>query len=447
MLRILSSLLLIAGMATAQAPLKERPSILPLSLKRAVEIALSPEGNTRVQLAEETIRQAESRTVQARGALLPNFDASLTEQNQVRNLLAFGIRFPRIPGFSFPEIVGPFNTFDARVSGTQNVFDFSSIRRFQAARVNVEATKVEVQGTRNQVADQVARTYLEGLRADADVDTAKSNVELSEAVFKLANSQKTAGTGTGIEVVRAQVQLANDRQRVLVAQNGRTRALLQLLKTLGLRLDGDVELTDKMAYTPVDDIPVDQAVQTALDTRAELRAQHGRESNARLSFSATKWERLPSLAFFGDYGTIGIGPNSAIPTRTYGVSMKVPLFDGGRRDGRRTEALSQYKQEQVRTRDLRDQIELDIRVALDGIKSADAQVAAAREGVELSEKELAQARRRYEAGVTNSIEVTDAQTRLQRGRDNLTSALYNHNLARIDLNTAMGTIQALVNGF
>ena len=448
MLRILSSLLLIGGVATAQAPpLKERPGLLPLSLKRAVEIALSPEGNTRVQLAEETIRQAESRTVQARSALLPNFDASLTEQNQVRNLLAFGIRFPTIAGFTFPEIVGPYNTFDARVSGSQNVFDFSSIRRFQAARVNVEATKAEVQGTRNQVADQVARTYLEGLRADADLETAKANVELSDALLKLAKSQKTAGTGTGIEVVRAQVQLANDHQRLLVAQTGRTRAHLQLLKTLGLRLDGDVELTDKLVYKTVDDVPVDQAVQTALDTRAELKAQHGRESNARLSFSATKWERLPSLAFFGDYGTLGTGPNSAFPTRTYGVSMKVPLFDGGRRDGRRTEALSQYRQEQVRTHDLRDQIELDIRLAIDGIKSADAQVAAAREGVELSEKELAQARRRYEAGVTNSIEVTDAQTRLQRARDNLTSALYNHNLARIDLNTAMGTIQALVDGF
>jgi outer membrane protein TolC len=85
--------------------------------------------------------------------------------------------------------------------------------------------------------------------------------------------------------------------------------------------------------------------------------------------------------------------------------------------------------------------------ALDSVKSADAQVTAAREGVDLSEKELAQARRRYEGGVTNSIEVTDAQTRLQRARDNLTIALYNHNLARIDLNTAMGTIQALVDGF
>jgi outer membrane protein len=208
-----------------------------------------------------------------------------------------------------------------------------------------------------------------------------------------------------------------------------------------------VELTDKLAYKPVDDIPVDQAVKTALDTRVELKAQEGRESNARLSFSATKWERLPSVSFFGDYGTIGTGINSAFPTRTYGASLKVPLFDGGRRDARRSEALSQYKQEQVRTHDLRDQIELDIRVALDNVKSAEAQVTAAREGVELSEKELAQARRRYEAGVTNSIEVTDAQTRLQRARDNLTNALYNDNLSRIDLSTAMGTIQALVDNF
>ncbi|MBZ5594153.1 MAG: TolC family protein [Acidobacteriia bacterium] len=447
MLRLLCSVLLITGVAVAQTPLHERPAVLPLSLKRAVEIALSPEGNTRVQLAEETIRQAESREAQARSPLLPNFDASLTEQNEVVNLQAFGIKFPSIPGLNFPEIAGPFNNFNARISGSQNIFDFSSIRRFQAARVTVEATKAEVEGTRNQVADQVARAYLTALRADADVATAQSNVELSEALLRLANSQKTAGTGTGIEIVRAQVQLANDHQQLLVAQTGRTRAHLQLLKTLGLRLDGDVELTDKLGYKPADNIPVDQAVKTALETRVELKAQQGHEGNARLSFSATKWERLPTLAFFGDYGTIGTGPNAAFPTRTYGVSLKVPLFDGGRRDARRSEALSEYKQEQVRTHDLRDQIELDIRVALDSVKSAEAQVAAAREGVELSEKELAQARRRYKAGVTNSIEVTDAQTRLQRARDNLTSALFNHNLARIDLSTAMGTIQALVDNF
>jgi outer membrane protein TolC len=85
-----------------------------------------------------------------------------------------------------------------------------------------------------------------------------------------------------------------------------------------------------------------------------------------------------------------------------------------------------------------------VRVALDSLRSGDAQVKAAEDGLKLSENELAQAQRRYKAGVTNSIEATDAQTRLDRARQNRIDALYNHNLARIDLNTAMGTIQKMI---
>jgi outer membrane protein TolC len=122
----------------------------------------------------------------------------------------------------------------------------------------------------------------------------------------------------------------------------------------------------------------------------------------------------------------------------------VPIFDGGRRDARRVESASAYRQEKIRTADLHDQIELDVRLALDGLRSADSQVKAAEEGLMLSENELAQAQRRYKAGVTNSIEVTDAQTRLDRARDNRISALYNYNVARIDLGTATGTIQSMI---
>ena len=185
----------------------------------------------------------------------------------------------------------------------------------------------------------------------------------------------------------------------------------------------------------------------ALDARPELKAQLGRESNARMNYSATKWERLPSAAFVGDYGTTGAAMDSAIPTRTYGIAVKIPVFDGWRRDARRAESASALHSEQVRTRDLREQIELDVRLALDSVRSAEAQVLAAREGLELAERELEQARRRYQAGVTNSIEVTDAQTRLQRARENQIVAMYAHNLARIDLNSSLGTIQELVNSF
>ncbi len=435
-------------MFAAAALLAAEP--LPLSLKRAVEIATAPDGNARVQIAGELIRQSAARENQARGALLPNFDSSFNWSSNTRNLKAFGIdfsSFPAFPGFRFPALAGPFDVIDARVSGSQSIFDFSSIRRYQASKVAVEATRAEAQGTRDQVAEQTARAYLAALRSDAAAETAQANVTLSEALVKLAENQKNAGTGTGIEVTRAQVQLANDRQRLTVALNDRDRAHLQLMRVIGLKLDGEVALTDKLAYRPADQVPYETAFKTALESRPELRAQEQREKGASLSYSATKWERLPSAGFFGDYGSTGTGFDSALPTRTYGIALRVPLFDGGRRDARRAEAASQLRAEGIRTRDLRQQIELDIRLSQDALRSADAQVAAAREGLELAGRELEQARRRYEAGVANSIEVTDAQTRLQRARDNQIAALAAHNSARIDFSVAEGRIQQLVDNF
>ena len=161
---------------------------------------------------------------------------------------------------------------------------------------------------------------------------------------------------------------------------------------------------------------MEAARKQALAERADLRAQEGREENARLSDSAVRMQRFPSLAAFGDYGSIGTGPADALPTRTIGVSLKIPIFNGGRRDAERTESASQYRAEKVRTTDLKQQVELDVRLALDELQSAEDEVKVAQEGLALSENELAQARRRYDAGVATSVEVTDAQTRLERAR-------------------------------
>jgi len=240
------------------------------------------------------------------------------------------------------------------------------------------------------------------------------------------------------------VQLANDKQRLLVAENARRSAGLQLLRTMNLRLDTELTLTDRLGYVPVDDETLENARAAALRQRPDLAAQQERESTARISQSATKLERLPSVAAFGDYGPNGTGFDSAVPTRTYGISVRLPLFDGGRREARRAEAASQYRAEKIRTNDLKEQIELDVRLALDALHSADEQVKVAREGLDLAESELTQARRRYDAGVAVTVEVTDAQTRLERARDNQTAALYNYNLARIDLAQAMGAVKKTV---
>ncbi len=436
-----------AQQATPNAP--AAPPVLQLSLKRAVEIALAPDGNNRVQLAVEAIRFAEGQSAEARSVFLPNVDGAASYRNFTQNLAAFGISSQSfgLPGviLPIPTIVGPIDVYDLRLSGTLNVFDFSSIRRYQAARAAVQAAKADAQGTRDEVAGQVARAYMNVVRTEAALESAQSNLKLSEELVRLAQNQKTAGTGTGIEVTRAQSQLANDRQNLEVTRNDVDRAKLSLLRLLGVRLDGTVELTDRMAYTPVEMVSPEQAWKTAQENRSDLKAQQDRENSARLSYSAARWESAPSIGASGDYGTIGAQTDHLLPTHTAAISLRVPIFDGGRRQAQRAESLAQYREQQIRARDLRQQAELEIRDALDAIRSAEAQVAAAREGLTLADQELAQARRRYKAGVTTSIEVTDAQARLERARQNQVNALFNYNIARVDLSSATGTIQEFVN--
>jgi outer membrane protein len=433
-----ASLLLAAVPAYAQGPLQ-------VSLKRAVEIAASPKGNVKIQLSGEALNQARSRSAQSRAALLPDLSAAFGEQSRTMNLSSSGFKITApIPGFQIPSFVGPFTVMDARVSASQTVFDFSAFRRFQASKVAVGAAQSDLGAAEEQVAAQVARAYLAAIKADADVETAEANVKLSEAVQTQAENQKQAGTGTGIEITRARVQLANDKQRLLAAQNARRASRLQLLRAMAVPLDTEVELTDRLQFVPVDSVTLEQAKALAVKQRPDLQAQQQREANARLSASATKLERLPTVSAFGDYGSNGAGFDSSLPTRTYGISLRVPIFDGGRKDARRVESESVYRAEKARTGDLKEQIELDIRLALDALRNAEDQVAVAKDGLALSENELTQARRRYDAGVTNSLEVTDAQTRLERARDNQTAAVYIYNVARVDLAQAMGKVRGMV---
>lgn len=418
---------------------------VPLSLKQAVEIALAPDGNTRVRLAAQAVELSKTRVAMARASLLPNVDGAVGGQNFTRNLKAFGISFPsNIPGFSMPNIVGPITNFDARLSVNMTLFDFSAWKRLDSAKTGVAAAQAEAEAARNNVADAVARAYVNAIRAEAALRTAQANLTLAESLRKLAFDQKEAGTGTGIEVLRAEVQMANERQRQTLLANESRRAHLQLARLLNLGLDRELELTDSLAM-PEANIPgLDEALKAALENRKDLSAQTLREQFTRRSYDAVKWDRLPSLQAFGDYGAIGLDVESAVATRTYGATLRVPIFDGGRRDARRAEAAISLRQDELRTQDLRKQVELEVRLALDGIESAAKQVTVAEEGVQLAERELAQAQRRYQGGVTSNIEIVDAQTRTERARDNRVMALFQYNQARIDLATSIGAIHRIL---
>jgi outer membrane protein len=282
------------------------------------------------------------------------------------------------------------------------------------------------------------------VRADARLQAARANTELAQALLDLTLSQKRAGTGIGIEVTRAEVQLANERQQLLLAENERRRAHLELLRATGLALETEITLSQESVHRSIPVGSLAEAVEIALSSRPDFQAQKKREERLKLQGSAAKWERLPSLHGFADYGSLGTSINNSLPTRSIGISVTVPVFDGGRLDARRAEMLSQSDQERIKSEDLREQIQLEVRLSMDSLHSAEAQVKIAEEGLQLATAELEQAQRRYRSGITTSVEVTDAQTRLERARENRIGALFQFNSAKIELGQAMGTIRSMV---
>ncbi len=432
------AILALAWLTAAAAPAQK----LPLSMRQAVDLALEPDGAVRLQLAMEAIRKAEAEKAQARAALLPHVEAYLQYDSRVVNLKAFGVDFG-IPGTPLvtPSKVGPFNVFDARARANQTVFSLSAIRRYQAAKAGLRATRELSESARDNVAATVSKAYLAALRADARLEAARTNVRLAEELLELARNQKEAGTGTAIEVTRAEVQLANERQVLLLAENERRRAYLELLRAIDLPLETELELTEQLEFHPLDAADAETALREALTHRADWKAQQQQEARARLAFSAAKWERLPQVSAFGDYGNLGNAINDSFPTRTYGFRLTVPVFDGGGMEARKASSGADLRRTRIQTADLRARIELEIRLALDALRWARQQVSVAEKGLSLAERELEQAQRRYRAGVATTIEVTGAQNRLARARDNHIAALYQYEAARLDFGSAIGKIR------
>ena len=441
-MRNTSPILFLIVTAVAAAPAKPE---IALSLRDAVKFAVTEDGSARVALAAELVEQARLQSNQSRAALLPQLDSSVSESNIVRNLEAFGLRLSTpVPGFSLPRIVGPFNVFDARLTASQSVLDLSALRRYQASKLAISAARQQELATSDSVTADVIRGYLTALRAQDQAVAAEADAELAEALAALARNRKDAGVATGIEVTRAEVQLANERQNLLLRRQELRASQLRLLRTIGLDLSADLRLTTRLEETAVEPLAFEQALADALDHRADWKAVRQRLESVQRSDSSVRWERLPTVRAFADYGTIGSSVNSAQPTRTYGAVASIPLFDGGLRKARRGESASRLRDEEIRARDLRQQIELEIRLAADSLESADAQLQVAEQGALLAQAELEQARRRYEAGVGGSIEVTDAQTRLARSRQNRLNALYAFNLARVDWSEARGRIESVI---
>jgi outer membrane protein TolC len=397
-----------------------------------------------VRLLKERIAAAQSAANTSFGALSPNVSGHASWRNQTINLAAFGLPQDRLGALGLSgSVTQPFNVYDARASLVQNIFSLSLIQRWRAAKSGVDVANLEAEVTKRDVMATVGLLYMEATRAAAAVNARQADMELSQQLLKLAQDRKKAGVATGLDVTREEVQLENTRQRLLVADNDHESAKLNLIRALGIDFDVRLTLTDELAFVRVASQTPTDALLAARENRAELKAQVTRQKLASLSLSSVTSERIPSLSLNGDYGWIGLKPDDALATRSIGLMLSVPIFDGGQREARISETRSRVRQESIRMEDVSDQITLEVRHALLTLDSSTQQVSVAEKGIELAMKELTFARDRFAAGLATNIEVTNAQTSVARARDNLIEALFRFNASRINLARAKGEIERL----
>ena len=422
-------------------------STLRLTLGQAVRIAAHQ--NPQVGSARSRLGGAQARVTQRRADLLPTLGVAARQTGSTFNSAAlFPLDFPTAPGqppLLDPQgsVLGPLNVFDARARVSQTLLDAGAIGRLRGARTSVQAADADVTNAAETAGSLAANAYLAVLRADAVYGARLADSTLAAELLSIAQDQLRAGTGVALDVTRARSQLTGARTQLIVARNDRDRTRVELARSMGLPLVTLVLVDSLGALPTATGTNEEAALAEALRGRSDLRSISLQALAARQQASAIHNEWLPTIGVFADEGQSYRLGRSSLPTYEWGVQLSLPVFDGFRREGRTEEQLSVAQDYEMRERDLRIQVEADIRIAMLNLRSSAEAVLSARERLQLAEQEVSQARERFQAGVAGNADVITASLTLNTARTQYVDALTSYQTARVALARARGSVTTI----
>jgi outer membrane protein TolC len=414
--------------------------VLHLTLRDAITMAV------RYNLGQiesgENAHIARGQRLRAMSALLPQVSAGAAENVQQFSAATLGIKVPQVPA-----VVGPFSYTTAQATASQSLFNFESIQRFRAARSSEQAAQLNYNDTLDVITLIVGSAYLEVIQANSRIQAEEAQVKNAQALYDQAADQLQSGTSTKIDVTRSGVQLHTEQYNLSITQNNFAIAKLNLSRAIGLPLGQAFDLVDQVPYADMHPQTVEDALNAAYKTRNDFRAALSSEKAAQQQLSATRGERYPVLAANGDYGVQGPNPGKLHGAFTFQAGVTVPVFTSGRIKGDITEAEATLRQRKAEAENLRGQIDYDVRTAFLNLQAAQQQITVAKENVDLANENLSRSQERFAAGVTDSVEVVQAQQALASANDQYISSLYNHNLSKLQLARALGVARTNYNQY
>jgi outer membrane protein TolC len=406
--------------------------VIHLTVRNAINMALRY--NLGAIETGENAQIARGQRLLALSSLLPQVSASGSENVAQLNLAAEGIK--NIPGV--PAVVGPFSDSSVDASVSQTIFSFESIQRFRAARTVEQAALLSYQDILDVVTLAVGNAYLQAIEADSRITAQEAQVKSAEALYDQAVDEYQAGTRPRIDVVRTQVQLHSEQYTLSVDRNNFAVAKLTLARAIGLPLGQRFDLADQLPYANINPPTVDEALALTYQSRSDYRSALDSTKAAQQSLSATKGERYPVVFARGDYGDIGTTFAHSHGDFTFQAGVTVPIFTGGRIKADIVQAKAQLRQRQAEEENVRGQVDYDVRTAFLDLNAAQEQVGVAQQNIGLANENFARSKDRFSSGVTDSVEVVQAEQSLASADDQYITAVYDHNLAKLSLARALG---------
>ena len=408
-----------------------KPEVVPLTFQDAIDLALK--NNLGVLLQSYNTIAARGQKWKELSELLPNVTARVSESVVQENLAAQGLRFP-----GFPTVVGPFGFSDARVYLSQSILNLKALNRERGAREDERAAQFSYKDARDLVVLATGNAYLQALSGGARVETAEAQTQTAQALYGKATDQQNAGLSPAIDTLRAQVEFQNRQQQLIVARNDFAKQKLALVRAIGLPVGQEIALTSKAPYDAIATLGIEGSLQRAYASRSDYLAAAQQVRAAEYYRKGASSEYFPTIDMTADYGDLGINFGNSHGTFTVAGRLNIPIFQGGKVHADVLQSEATLRQARAQLDNLRGQIEYEVRSALLDIEAADQQVQVARSSVDLSEQTLLQARDRFSAGVTDNLEVVQAQQTVAGAHESYISSLYAHNLAKIELVRAMG---------
>lgn len=316
---------------------------------------------------------------------------------------------------------------------------------FEAAQIVARIADLGIVTAEEQISFAVAIAFFDALLARESLAVARENTTLAREHLEDVRKRRAQGMASRFEELRAETQVAATETLEIQAKNTLVVKKLSVLRLAGLPLDTEIRLEGAIASGPLE-AGYDQVWEGAERFRPDLAAARAGLLAAEKGIAATRAQLMPKIYGFFNWGWQKPSSKSFVAGAgagywNGGLSLSVPIFDGGAVHGQLLKAYAARRQAQYRLQDLQEEIALEIRKSLINIEDAAKAVEASRKGLKLAEEGRRLAKVGYENGINAQLDVLEADNALVKAKFGFLQAVFGHILARESLRRAMGVVR------